>query len=55
MNRQELFASILMEKNEEKLHKLIEDMSERDAKYMLLMLTRTVQKHAPAGMLLNIC
>ncbi|WP_155834247.1 hypothetical protein [Butyrivibrio sp. VCD2006] len=51
MNRSELFASILLEKNDEKLHKLIEEMSERDAKYMLLTLTRTVQKHAPAGML----
>lgn len=51
MNRSELFASILMEKNDEKLHKLIEDMSERDAKYMLFTLTKTVQKHAPAGML----
>ncbi|WP_155834219.1 hypothetical protein [Butyrivibrio sp. VCD2006] len=51
MNRSELFTSILMEKNDEKLYKLIEDMSERDAKYMLLMLTRMVQKHAPAEML----
>ncbi len=51
MNRSELFASILLEKNEEKMHKLIEEMSERDAKYMLLNLARIVQKHAPAGML----
>ena len=51
MNRSELFASILMEKNDEKLHKLIEDMSDRDAKYMLFTLAKTVQKHAPAGML----
>ncbi|WP_155833231.1 hypothetical protein [Butyrivibrio sp. WCD3002] len=51
MNRSELFASILMEKNDEKLHKFIDEMSERDAKYMLFSLTRTVQKHAPAGMI----
>jgi hypothetical protein len=51
MNRSELFASILLEKNEEKMHKLIEEMSERDAKYLLFTLARTVQKHAPAGML----
>ncbi len=51
MNRSELFASILLEKNEEKVHKLIEEMSERDAKYLLFTLARTVQKHAPAGML----
>ena len=51
MNRSELFAIILLEKNDEKLHKLIDEMTERDAKYLLLALTRTVQKHAPAGML----